>query len=99
MRMASANANLFSEFAQMLEKSLENPDSYIRVWAIKALGLICPHMKEMLLDKIKTMSEKIHYYDFLSGKIVSKNILKELSSQHIFEGVKTWEPKENHTRR
>lgn len=72
MRMASANANLFSEFAQLLEKSLENPDPYIRVWAIKALGLICPHMKEMLLDKIKTMSEKIHYYDFLSGKIVSK---------------------------
>lgn len=72
MRMASANAGLFSPFTSQLEKSLENPDPYIRTWATVALGLICPHMKEKLLDRMKATERKVHYYDFLSGKIISE---------------------------
>lgn len=81
MKMARVNGEMFYEFAGTLEEYVNSLDPYIRAYAAKALSLIHPSKETALWKKVANNKEKIHYYDFLSGKIVRASVKEFLNNK------------------
>ncbi len=73
-RVASINPKPFVDITNELMKSLDNPDDYIKAYALMALGEIDSSQISNVGDRFDKETNSVELFDFESGEIVSTDL-------------------------